>query len=212
MRSVICPAAVAGAPRVRMLWLPGAYHGPDDFVAAGFGAAAARRAPHMELLLLEPHLRHLHDRECLADLYGHVLAAREPQVAVWLAGISLGAALALAFLADHAQLLDGIVLLAPYLGDRMLIGEIARAGGLELWQPGELAQHDEQRRIWHLIQTRALDSVPLLLGYGTGDRFAAGHNIMATALPHSAVHTISGGHDWPTWSLLWETVLDRHFT
>jgi enterochelin esterase-like enzyme len=48
----------------------------------------------------------------------------------------------------------------------------------------------------------------LYLGYGREDRFAQGLDLMAQALPPAAVQVIEGGHDWSTWSVLWERFLD----
>ena len=50
---------------------------------------------------------------------------------IWLAGISLGGFIALDYAADLSRRdWDGLCLLAPYLGNRMLIDEIAGAAGL----------------------------------------------------------------------------------
>ena len=43
---------------------------------------------------------------------------------VWLGGISLGGLFALDYAATDAGAWDGLCLLAPYLGNRLLIGEI----------------------------------------------------------------------------------------
>jgi enterochelin esterase-like enzyme len=48
----------------------------------------------------------------------------------------------------------------------------------------------------------------LHLGFGTEDRFAAGHRLMAAALEPETVSTVPGGHDWRTWRQLWENFLD----
>jgi hypothetical protein len=99
-------------------------------------------------------------------------------------------------------------LLAPYPGNRLLIGEIVRAGGRAACQPAPLADSDEERRIWRFIQTRGSGPPPVYLGYGRGDRFAQGLDLMAQALPPAAVQVIEGGHDWSTWTALWERFLD----
>jgi enterochelin esterase-like enzyme len=139
-----------------------------------------------------------------------VLPARAAGVSIWLGGISLGGLFALGYAAAYPGELDGICLLAPYLGNRILTAEIARAPGVEAWQPGELAESDEERRIWRYIKTRCTD-FPLHLGFGQGDRFSAAHRLLADTLPPDAVDVIDGGHDWSTWALLWENFLDSRF-
>jgi pimeloyl-ACP methyl ester carboxylesterase len=198
---------------MRMVWLPGAYHSARDFLAAGFpGAARARRA-NLDLEFVDLELEHLGDRVPLQRLRSDiVLPARAAGVEIWLAGISSGGLFALNYAASHPDEIDGLCLFAPYLGNRMLTGEIAGAQGLASWQPGELAQDDEERRIWRYIKTRRADSRPLYLGFGRDDRFSPAHRLLAATLPADSVDVIAGGHEWPTWSRLWENFLDSRFT
>ena len=197
-----------------MVWLPGAYHSPRDFVEAGFDARVRERGLPLDLEFVDVGLEHLGDRGVLERLRRDVVAPARAQGcrSVWLAGISLGGFLALDFAATHEDQWDGLCLLAPYLGNRMLIAEIAAAPGLAQWQPGPLAQSDEERRIWCFIHAQRGKSRPLYLGYGRDDRFAPAHRLMSEALPAHAVNVVAGGHDWHTWSILWEQFLDSKVT
>jgi pimeloyl-ACP methyl ester carboxylesterase len=195
-----------------MVWLPGAYHAAHDFVAAGFAQAVRARRAALDLIFIDLELAHVGDRSALQRLRSDiVLPARAAGVSVWLGGISLGGLFALDYAASHPEELGGLCLLAPYLGNRILTGEIARAPGLAAWQPGDLAETDEERRIWRYIKTRQPGSRPLYLGFGREDRFAATHELLAAALPAGCVDVIAGGHEWPTWSRLWENFLDSRF-
>ena len=194
-----------------MIWLPGAYHSAQDFLDEGFVSAAARRRAPLDLLFVDLEMQHLDDRDVLPRLRSEiVLPARESGAAVWLAGISLGGLVALDYASSHLHELEGLCVLAPYLGNRMLLKEIAATSGLAAWKPGELAESDAERRIWRYIKTR-VDSRPLLLGYGKDDRFSAGHEMLAAALPADWVEVVAGGHEWRTWVNLWENFLDSHF-
>jgi len=196
-----------------MVWLPGAYHGARDFVAHGFPEAVRTRRLGVDLLFVDLELAHVGDRSAVQKLRDEVVSpARAEGVSVWLGGISLGGLIALSYAASYPDELDGLCLLAPYLGNRMLTGEIARAPGLKEWQPGELAETDEERRIWRYIKTRGAASRPLYLGYGKGDRFSAAHELLAATLPADAVDVVAGGHEWLTWVRLWENYLDSRFT
>jgi pimeloyl-ACP methyl ester carboxylesterase len=195
-----------------MVWLPGAYHGARDFVASGFPGAALSRRSALDLLFVDLELAHVGDRSALQRLRNDVvLPARAAGVSLWLGGISLGGLIALSYAASYPDELDGLCLLAPYLGNRMLTGEIARAPGLAAWQPGELAETDEERGIWRYIKTRSAASPPLYLGYGNADRFSAAHELLAATLPAAAVDVVAGGHEWLTWIRLWENFLDSRF-
>jgi pimeloyl-ACP methyl ester carboxylesterase len=196
-----------------MVWLPGAYHTAQDFLTAGFVDAVRARRLELDLILVDLELSHVGDRSAVARLRADiVLPARAAGIALWMGGISLGGLVALEYAATYPDELDGLCLLAPYLGSRILTAEIAQAQGLAAWQPGELAETDEERRIWRYIQTRGADARPLYLGFGAQDRFSEAHKLLADSLPARAVDVIAGGHDWATWSRLWENFLDSRFT
>jgi len=197
----------------RMIWLPGAYHAARDFLQAGFPEAVLLRHLPVDLSFVDLELRHLGDDAAQQQLRTEmILPARKLGLSVWLAGVSLGGFIALDYAATFAGELDGVCLLAPYLGNRMLTAEIAAAPGLDAWAPGELAEADAERRIWRYVKTRVADSPPLYLGFGHDDRFAPAHKLLAAALPPASVDVIAGGHEWRTWTRLWENFLESRFT
>ena len=207
------PALSTAVAPTRMVWLPGAYHAARDFLTAGFAEAVRLRRIALDLIFVDMDMAYVGDRSALQRLRSDiVLPARAAGVSIWLGGISLGGLFALDYAASHPGELDGLCLLAPYLGNRMLIAEIANAQGLARWQPGELAETDEERRIWRYIKNRHADSRPLYLGFGREDRFAAAHELLAATLPADSVEVIAGGHEWSTWVRLWESFLDSRFT
>ena len=196
-----------------MVWLPGAFQAPQDFLTAGFAEAVRNRRAPLDLVFVDMEMAYVGDRAVLERLRTDlVLPARAAGVSIWLGGISLGGLIALDYAASYPVEIDGLCLLAPYLGNRMLTTEIARAPGLAAWQPGELAQTDEERRIWRYIKNRGTDSPPLYLGFGEGDRFSEAHELLAAMLPADSVDVIDGGHEWSAWARLWENFLDSHFT
>jgi pimeloyl-ACP methyl ester carboxylesterase len=212
MRSTLKLAEPGSAAPTQMVWLPGAYHSAQDFLDAGFDQAVRKRRLPLDLRFVDLEMQHLDDREPLERLrHEIVLPALKSGVSVWLAGISLGGLGALDYASSYPDEFDGLCLLAPYLGNRMLLNEIAAASGLAGWEPGELAQADAERRIWRYLKLR-VDSRPLYLGYGQDDRFSAAHGLLAKRLPADAVDVIGGGHEWRTWIKLWENFLDSRFT
>jgi pimeloyl-ACP methyl ester carboxylesterase len=130
---------------------------------------------------------------------------------LWLGGISLGGFVALAYAERYPHEIDGLCLFAPYLGNHIITGEIERAQGVHQWTPGELADEDDERRIWRFIKEQRDRPAPLHLGFGREDRFAASHRMMATALAPGSVDIVPGGHEWPAWRRLWENFLDARF-
>lgn len=109
---------------------------------------------------------------------------------------------------EHPGTVDGVLLLAPYLGEDPLVEEIEGAGGLAAW-PGPYAAEGFAgftREMWSWLRGAAAaeTSRPAIwLGYGRSDRLRRSHALLAAALPPGRVLTARGGHTWPVWRELW---------
>jgi pimeloyl-ACP methyl ester carboxylesterase len=212
MRTQVIRCGPVSADATRLVMLPGAYHALQDFVDAGFEQDLRERGLAAELILAAPELSHLGDRAWLAQLRAEVIApARErARGALWLGGISLGGFMALRFAAEADDGIDGLCLLAPYLGSRIIAAEVASHASLAAWQPSALAEDDDDRRIWRFVQRMGAARAPrVFLGFGREDRFADTQRLLARALPADSTRVIPGGHDWPVWRALWDNFLDR---
>jgi pimeloyl-ACP methyl ester carboxylesterase len=213
MRTLCEPAQAGVTASTRVLFLPAAYTSPKDFVQAGFVAAVRERSLPLDLVFADVNLQHLTDRTILRRVrHELVLPARALGCrSIWICGISLGGFISLSFAERYTSEIDGLCLLAPYLGNHMITGEIERAKGVAAWQPGELAPDDDERRVWRYIKSRATQPMVIRLGYGREDRFANSHRMMAAVLDPQAVHVVPGGHEWPVWARLWADFLDSQF-
>ncbi len=214
MRSILNSAVAGTVAATRIVCLPGVYHKPEDFLAAGFDDCVRRRRLPIDLLFVDVEMQHLGDVKALEQLKRQIVLPARAQGcrALWFLGVSLGGFIALDYLASNPGDLEGVCVLAPYLGSRLLTREIEGAQGLSAWTRGELASGDEERRIWRFLQKQDAHSRLLYLGFGRDDRFADAHRLMAEALSPEAVDVVPGGHDWRTWTTLWENFLDSTFT
>jgi pimeloyl-ACP methyl ester carboxylesterase len=189
-----------------MVWLPGALMTPSHMEAAGLFEAVRRRGLALDLLALNLHALEACNREALGTLSERLIAERQHYARVWLGGISRGGHLALSFLAEHAGLLNGLCLLAPYPGSRLTTNAIQRAGGLQAWQATEEQLRDPEFRLWRWLQQPRV-KVPLFMGWGEQDRFVDGMQALRDGLPTAEVCTVPGEHDWGAWLPLWEQFL-----
>lgn len=200
------------APTLVML-LPGAMQQPEQLVQAGFIDAVRRRQLPVDLAFVDLGLQYIGDTtngSGLAQLHQALSAqALDTYRQVWLAGISIGGFMAMAYAEAYPGTLAGLCLLAPYPGNRILTGAIRQAGGLAGWNAG-CAAEDGECRVWQWLKSYDAGVMPhIYLGYGLQDRFAAGQELMATALPPASVDAMDGTHDWPVWQQLWNNFLER---
>jgi pimeloyl-ACP methyl ester carboxylesterase len=203
----------AGADRIALVMLPGARDRAQDLVEQGFVRALRSRGLAVDAVVADARFDHYLERSVVAQLERDIIAPlrKRGYARIWLMGISLGSTGALSYAREHAGVIEGMVLLAPFLGTRGLVAEITQAGGLRRWQPGTITPEDDERRLmaW-LQQYRAGDpALPrICLGYGTEDRYAPASKMLAPQLPHRQVVRLHGGHDWATWLKLWDRLLD----
>lgn len=202
---------LSGAPHLFVM-LPGAAMRPQEIFEAGLADAIARRGLPLDLLALDISDLGLDDLGGWDALQGEVLTpARQRGARVWLGGISLGGMVAMAHLAARPGAVDGLCLLAPYAGSRPSLNVIERAGGVDHWQPTAQDLKDPELRVWQWLQCRPT-ALPVFVGHGTEDRFAARIQQVADRFPVASRHTVAGGHDWSAWRPLWERFLDGgHF-
>jgi pimeloyl-ACP methyl ester carboxylesterase len=194
----------------RIVLLPGAFQSSTDLTEAGFPQSVRSAGLAIDLLLVDLELEHLTDRTLLSDLHARLAEARaEGCSRLWLAGISLGGFLALLYAESHPGTCDGLLLLAPYLGNRVILSDpehYLSADNCPEREPAELA---EERRVWKFIRQPPAGSPALWLGFGRADRFATAHRLMARALPPAQVDEVPGGHGWPVWLQLWQNFLPK---
>ncbi|MBS0377922.1 MAG: hypothetical protein JSS29_05495 [Proteobacteria bacterium] len=208
MQAIHDRARAHGPAPLEVILLPAAGTGPDDFVQAGFAAAARERGLAVDLTFAPLEFAHVTDRSAVERVLGEfVHPARARGSAVWLGGISLGGYVALCCAERDPGPLAGLCLFAPYLGSFLVTSEIARTGLAGWTCAPQAGEDDEERRIWRFLRDRR-GSPPLHLGLGREDRFGERHRLLASALPAHELDTVPGGHDWPTWRRLWDNFLD----
>jgi hypothetical protein len=177
-----------GATRALVL-LPAAKAKPEDFLEHGFIDAVRERRLPLDIVLPDCNTDRYLDGDVVHQIHSNVIEPLGTQryAGIWLAGISLGGMGSVAYAASRGGL-DGVILLAPFLGlpdakgEPELLGELAR-----------------------------LDMPNIFLGYGMQDRYARTSGLLAQRLPANRVTTVEGGHDWPTWTRLWNLMLPQAF-
>lgn len=183
----------------------------DDLVAlqrSGIAAAIQSAWPDADVILAALTLPYYRAGEAPQRLHREILQPARTQGyrSIWLAGASMGGMGTLLYDAAYPGELDGLVLFAPYLGDKSLLREIHDAGGVARWQPGPpqpVNAETWQRELWRHLQTwssQPLQAQRVWLAYGDTDRLREAMPLLETLLPPAQVLRREGGHAWKVWS------------
>lgn len=199
--------------RCLVVFLPGRGDRPEDYLRQGFPEALRKAGSSCRTIGVDSHMGYFSARSITRRLHEDVIApARARGVEeIWLVGISLGGFGSLHYARDYPGNVDGLVILAPFLGDKTVIEEVAGAGGLRSWTPPRDLPEADFRRAWVWLQgyTEPGAARPdLYLAFGANDRFARANGLLGEVLPQERVFTVSGGHNWRTWKRLWQAFLD----
>ena len=211
------PAPAANANGLLVL-LPGIGDDPEDYATNGFVEMVQRANPRFDVICADAHFGYYRSQSVAQRLHDDVIApVAERYEHIWIGGISLGGLGSIAFLRDHKDLIDGAILLAPYMGEQEVIEEVRRAGGLRSWQPRALpvdASASVQLSHWlwtyyHAVAEHPETMPELFLGYGEDDRFRISNGMVAETLPDRHKATLPGGHKWTVWKPLFAKLVPR---
>ncbi len=195
--------------------LPGRRDRLESLRRSGIGEAIQRVWPDADVLFAELSMPYYLDRSATRRLHDEVLmpARRRAYTEIWLVGASLGGMGAILYERDYPGQVDGMLLLAPYLGERAVHDQIRAAGGVAGWAPGAHSADSPdgwQRELWKHLKTwtrepdRARD---VWLAYGDGDYLRDSMPLLEQVLPAEQVVVAPGRHAWSTWTPLAERVL-----
>lgn len=216
MQTSVDAAGCVRAAETLLVLLPGSGSTPQEWTREGFIDTVRAQGIAADILIADAHMGYYADASIIARLEADVV--RPARAAgyrdIWFAGISVGAFGALIYADSHPEAVRGVLAIAPYLGTRTTVNEIRRSGGLMRWVPPpdwvkeSGPSSDIDRLLWRHLQRQARAHGSLYLGFGTSDRFAVSHELLADALPRDHVFTTEGGHDWPAWRALWPRLLN----
>ena len=216
----IAPLAVReykAAPRATdelFIFLPGISDVLEDYETGGFIEAVLQSGAPADMIVVDAHFGYYLRQIVIERLRTDVIAparAKGGYRKIWLVGISLGGFGALLYAREHPADIDGLVLLAPFLGHAQNIARIGATGDLRQWQPANApadTEHEQALWIWLREYAGSTQTRPgIYLGYGERDKFAAANRLLANVLPRERVFTAAGAHDWRTWRRLWQMFL-----
>jgi len=200
--------------RALIVFLPGNGDPLSAFEHEGIVRALKSRNIPADCIAVNAHLGYYVSGTFHQRLHEDVIAPARARGydQIWLVGNSLGGYGSLSYALTFPGEITGIVLLGPFLGEKPLIEEIKRGGGVDQWDPGTPEQKEWERYLWFQIKACAVNKAcvaKIFMGYGMGDRFALGQEYLADILLQDHVIVVKGGHSWSTWKTVWASFLDR---
>ncbi len=207
-------APVESGEPIMLLMLPGAMNTPWHLKENGLIQSLRERNLPVDVLALDAHADLYLDRVGIEQLLHRTLdeARLHGYRRIWLLGISLGGSGAMICATQRAAEIEGMFLLAPFLGTRGIIAEVEASGGLASWQAGKIESRDHERALLEQIRCSqiGLDQFPVVyLGFGSEDRYRGASMLLLDRIPSHCAIVKSGGHDWETWKVLWNAMLDK---
>jgi pimeloyl-ACP methyl ester carboxylesterase len=193
--------------------LPGLFADARTLEQRGFVAALREAGLQADITAVNAHVSYYADRSISARLTEDVLhPARERYDQVWLIGISLGGLGGLLTARDAPELVDGVMLMSPWLGRRAAVEPVRDAGGLAAWDAFAGPDAPWESSLWAWMREehhRGWPSAEVHLGFGHRDLVVVNHRTLAGALAADRVTPIPGGHAWRTWRALAEAMVGR---
>lgn len=214
LATVAHPLVEGERSRRLMIMLPGIGDDAGDYARYGLVETARRFGLEADLLAVDAHYAYYARDEIVQRLYDEIIVpAREHYTEVWLVGVSLGGLGAIMTAQEHPEAIDGLVLLAPYLGPSHMSRTIVAEGGMRAWEPPPPpAAYEWDVSLWTWLKRYEApdrDLPPLYIAYGRQDNLAVANALVAEILPRDHVIVTDGAHYWDTWAGLWAQMVER---
>lgn len=202
-----------------LVLLPGIGDDPALFRQHGFDEAVSQSRAPCDVVALDSHFGYYRDAVLVERVVDEVLAPfRTRYEQTWLVGVSLGGYGA-ALIADaRPDLVDGVVLISPFLGVprqiRAFVERVEAAGGLDGYKGPFAAKGNPRRHFmeveplwaWLAGRARGEEGPRLIIAWGKADGLSWTHRVAGAGLePRDAVQ-LEGGHTWATFAALWKEV------
>ena len=186
----------------------------SDFEKAGFIKAVRDKGILVDIIAVNSHLGYFFKRNLIERLRNDII---KPALAVgykhiWLTGVSVGGLGAMLYSMNYPEEIDGILLMAPFMGNSGSIEMIVKSGGIKRWDPNTAPIKGWQRELWNYIKELGSggDSRPLIyLAYGINDQYGPTSRVLEEIVAPERLFKSKGGHNWSAWAPLWSDFLER---
>ena len=201
-----------------LVMFPGINSSGSDFVDYGFIKAFQEKYNNVDIILVDTRLAYVEAGNISERIQNEIVvpAYTKGYDNIWFVGISLGGFSTLLYNRDFSENVNGIILIAPYLGDLYSISDLIDHPSTEKWSLDNKNSTDRSIRFWRYLLTLTepnKDShlkANLFIAYGDKDRLSQLHQLLASRIKKENIYVNkNGGHDWVSWKPLWINMLDN---
>ena len=170
-------APLAGSSKRMLIFLRGRGSDHQDLIAQGYVQDLRTRNIPVDIAVPNAHFGYYIGETLVPRLKADVVEPARARgcESFLLVGFSMGGLGALMYARQHPKDVEGVLVIAPFLGYGGIIREITEAGGVRSWSPGSYdAAEDWQRSFWHWLKQcdeGKIPRPPVYLGYGREDAF-----------------------------------------
>lgn len=198
-----------------VIFMPGVGDEPDAFDKAGFFDSHPKLVK-FDRILVDSHLGYYRNNSIPVRIYTDILMPLKDQYEkITIVGTSLGGFGALWIADEYPDIIDQVVLIAPYLGEKETTDSVIKAGGISKWYStienfDEVPNADNTgektwQRIYRLINVH---QSTLILAYGKQDDFVANFLLLEQVIEGKNRYVSEGGHKWDVWESLWTDIIN----
>ena len=123
---------------------------------------------------------------------------------IWFLGVSLGGMGTLGYHSEHPEDIEGIILMAPYLGEWDELEAY-----IENPLNNDASSEPSMVKVWRNLDSSKSLQAMLTVAYGEDDSMNRQHRWLTSLLAEDRVITTPGGHRWTAWKKLWPKALQR---
>lgn len=173
--------------------------------------------PRADILLVDTYLAYFNAGNIASRIQQEIVipAKKAGYKNIWFVGVSLGGLGALLYNKDYPGTIDGIVLIAPFLGEGDIVESIKTYPSPVEWARVESANNSEAAQLWRYLinmndhEKKNAHQVKLILAFGDADRFNLAHQLLASLMEPNTIYSIAGRHNWVSWYKLWIEIINK---
>jgi len=189
-----------------LILLPGMGDSTEHYDKHRFPQTLQQLHSNWDVLVLDAHFGYYRDRVLIDAVKQDILPIidRKTYKKIVVGGISMGGYGAMLLQYALAERVDGVILIAAYLGEKDLL-EQATQQPISKWQATANQDREQQALAYWYRQNKSKS----LLAFGTADQFAKNMTWLGEETQEGNKYQREGGHKWTTWKLLWQEMVQH---